>query len=78
MRLCLRSLGELEIENKLKKSSATSMVLAHRVRTNNIENCFFLALSVALAFEFDRKNKENKTSALHLLCARASCRYLER
>ena len=41
VRLCLRSLGELEIENKLKNSSATSMVLAHRVHTNNIENCFF-------------------------------------
>ena len=76
-RLCLRFLGELEIENKLKKSNATPIVLAHRVHTNNIFFCFF-ALSVALAFDFDMKNNGKKNSALHFLCARVSCRYLER
>ena len=54
VRLCLRFLGELEIENKLKKSNATPIVFAHRVHTNNL--FIFLALGVALAFEFEVRN----------------------
>ena len=53
------------------------MALAPRVHRNNTE-IVFLALSVVLAFEFDRENKETKLSALHILCARVSGRYFER
>ena len=52
--LCLRFRSELEIENKLKESNATPIVFADRVHTNNL--FIFLALSVALAFEFEVRN----------------------